>query len=396
VVEDSESITVLLLKLAWIGVFFAFPKAGSASAKNSSCESGLTETRAEHGLLVKRLSSTLVKGLPSGGFELRDSAWTSDRNPGKDVEVWLQALRFNRSHWRNEEWIYDGAHYSFLDVGTKNLELDSREIHRLVLEHIRKFPDAKITVNFGAQLNDDLKKLMQLRWATHDEVLEVYKSSKSYLGWADFAILKHVNRISANSDVFTLLRYDSKHAKWSDLTEADIQERLVSTAQISYSGDAVAMTPTPKTLIGHVGGPYADRSAIRKFPFEYRVDLSQARQIHDDLNNVFDISTTCEVTRFVNKVARLPRPVMHRLLFEVFDVILRRGMKVILASLDDKTFRLFKREYGFQKLYEFPVKGNSQHETLAFLFVGTHAFNETYAKLFEGAKRVEVRRIHGE
>lgn len=385
--------SVPLLQPVLIAILLALPAAGHGPSASTICEGMLTaKTDPGNKILRQRLRNTIITRIPSGGFEVRNSV-LSDKNQAT-TEIVLENLHFGKDQWRNEEWIYDGAHYSFLDLGFKDFESDSQEVHRLVIDHVREKPEAELRIVFGPQRVGDLRKRTRLRWATHDVVLEVYKESKNYLGWADFSIMKHVNRSTGNSDVLTLLRYDPDHATWSNLDAVDVHERLVSTAQVSYYGDPVILAPTAKSLAAAQNPLYAGIAHERKFPFEYRVDHSESAQIHHHITSMFDPLKTCEITRFASRASHLPRPVMHRLLSEVFDTLVKRGMKVILASLDDKTFRLFRREYGFQRLFEFPVKGNQEHETLAFLFVDTQLFEQVREKLQKSGMQVEVRRIN--
>ncbi|MGE0525942.1 MAG: hypothetical protein AB7G93_10260 [Bdellovibrionales bacterium] len=376
-----------------VGVLILFPLS-SFSYAYTSTPSLLFEQDTCSALLKRRVlapdTAELVKnffafdyfdGTDNRGFELRPKAHMFETRHFEEFRprvVHVIDLPHPSTIFKSEIWQGSSERFRFLDVGFKHLREYSRAMNLLVADHVVHLPDTSLTVDVGTSFGSLLTRLYQYRWSFHRAVLEKYRKKKPYLQTADLRLLELINEISDNSDVFGLLKYDDG-SDLRTLSVNEIQDRLLLTMQVHYFGDRSFFRPTVRGMMISLGKEIHD--SYDRFPFEYRIPLSLAGTIRKNVYSRFNPKTTCELTRLAKFVQVLPYDVSASFLLRVLDRARSRGMETMLVSLDSRTMRLFRREYGIKELIPLPTDQNEVPEFLGYMDLRGTEFTTLYAEL---------------
>ncbi len=324
------------------------------------CESALNSP------LFRSLQNFTYVSFPLTGFKMVLPSAAGASTHTLDLSSYPSSVDLKTTLWSHEQ-----KYFLFLDTGFKNLEIESDIIEQAVAYHLLFRPDQNLEVILGEDRIRARQILHKYRWALHFAVLDVYKEKKKYLTPEDLYHLQASAMFSSNSDVFAVLEAEGKVFSSYD-TRGKIADRLLLTLQISYPGERNFFKPTVKGLQVNSGGkPIIDDDRL---PFEYRLNPIQEFDFRDKFYTRFPKSSTCEFTRYA-KLKKLPRSTHDRFLLEALHTAVRRGMKVIIASGDRHTARLFGK-YGFKIYGELPTRQRETKEFLTYLELNSPEFKQ--------------------
>jgi hypothetical protein len=286
------------------------------------------------------------------------------RSPNPDKPVQPKTIIVPSNEWappfiEKRKWHYGNGDYVFLDTGFKRFESYSNSLHKIIRDSIVRFPNEDLEFLYGADRVAAAKMSQSFRWALHEAVLRKYKRKKSYLTEKDLSILRELNKISSNNDVFGLFRYDP------DLNPADVRDvdnLLLSTIQITYFGDRDFFNPNVRQVERASRLPVDQSQDL--LPFAYRLDRDskKGKSFLKKFNANFSRKDTCEILRYSSFDAKLPLAIEDRLVYDVFRTIVERGMKHIVIGVDNATGRLFSDRYDFMYYDQLPIPIKKQQQ----------------------------------
>ncbi len=272
-----------------------------------------------------------------------------------------------------EDWEYGGEPFAFMSAGFKNLENHSRQIHRHILERIYEGLDHDLDLLYDPRFRAQMDELKRWRWRLHDAVIGRYRAEKSYLRPSDLMILRWINELSHNSDVFAVLSAEPA--------------ALLATIQVSYQGNHNFLKPT---LLGFLQTLDLEKSTeLDLLPFEYRLSGPDGVAFRHSFYSYFRRDQVCEFTRY-SKFDRMPVPVQERMLLKALQAARTRGMRTIVAGGDEKTARLFAR-YGFKVFGRLPTEQTETAEYLSYLRIPSKEYEAVHTRLKISAQLVRAR-----
>lgn len=305
--------------------------------------------------------------------------------------VQLDAAYHRLEAWETEIWEYRGQLYQLIDVGYLNLEMDSRLISAILLDHMTHFAPQDLVIQFGKDRQMMYEVLTRYRWAVHEAVMDVYRREKAkYLSEGEMADLVRMNEDNQNNDVFALLRYiPGKHL--SQLNSQEIKDNLVFTIQVTYEGIKNFDLPSVQDLISTGGQRASNRFSL--FPFEYRLDPAEAPQFRHNFYRLMQDRHVAEFTRYARIGERVPRAVTARFLLNALDACVRRNIDTIIASTDSKTRQAYMQHYHFSLYPErMPVKQSVEEEYLLYVLLNSPNGRQLVSDLTIRSTEVRVKR----
>lgn len=312
-----------------------------------------------------------------GGFVLRISKRNS-MSTTRTLEV-PEELQ----PWRTAVWSTDGKTYQALSVGFRNLESHSQRLNGAIIENALRYPNDNLRILYSPEFEHSLDSMYTMRWRLHDAVLKKYIDVKKYLSDDDLSLLNRGNEWSDNSEVFALFGGPLKPPE--EMSWYDFYDHLAITMEVTYFGKRDFRSPTVRGGLEALG--YHSRAPDDKLPFQFRLDPAVAAEFSAKVYARFDPEYTCEAMRFARFDPHLPPQLFNRFLLGMLNTVQARGMKYILASVDDSTLRLFGR-YGFKKFLPLPVKQNEKPEYLCYLEVGSPEYMAITKKLKQSVEEV--------
>lgn len=322
----------------------------------------------------------------SNGFTVR----RSPRAVRDTDQFMIMSLVHSRSKWNYQIWAYEGKKYLFLDLGFRNLDIDLHTLNSSVIYHVKNHPDRDLDVIFGPDRINDLQALIDMNENVQQAVLKMYQKKKPYLDQTDFHFLRSVNSSFVKNDSFILspLEESSNPINLKALKTAS--ENVLATIQAHYAGVGNVKIPTTQTLVNAIHPLIDEAGRGQDFPFQARVrGIFERDTINRLVRVAIDPVSSAEITRYMALKSVVPEPVKNRLILELFDTLIRRGIKTFLANLDEDTYRLFKSRYGFEKLMDLPIH-QSKPELVAYLRTDSPQFLKTYKFLAESSSKVGV------
>lgn len=300
--------------------------------------------------------------------------------------------------WQSESWTANGTGYRFLNVGFPNLEHRTEEINRLIGEFLLSGEKKNLMLAFGPKRAEQELMLSDLRWIFHRKVINTYDEVKDYLTDDDLALLNLYNMVSNNNDVLGLMQGPSIDGPIEDLRPREISRDLKETIQISYFGDRDFINPTNKGVLRAMGYPVSDGNS--RLPFAYRLDPEKADKFLVEFYGQYPIYRTCEMNRYVKFDPKLPKDVSDLFNLDAFLTAILRGMHIAIASVDAKTMKRFKIDYGFELYKELPIDPRLQKnrknglkvpEYLIVLNMTTPAFRKVLNRLLKSSEKILVK-----
>jgi hypothetical protein len=299
--------------------------------------------------------------------------------PPVRIELGLSTSALDRS----ETWAYSNRFFRFLDVGFKNLEGEMKSINQAVAEHVLKFSDHDLLIDYSPERVETLSRLTQYRWFVQDAVLTRYRKLNAHVSDRDLFMLNWTDRRSFNSDILAVLMDDLGQP----LSRQDVLDRLIVSLQINYPGFFDFLSP-------NLNGVLQSQSfqspvpADGQLPFEFRLHHSIAKMFRFAVYERFPRDRTCELTQY-SKFKSIPHLVQDRLMFEAFRSAARRNMKVIVVMANADTERQF-RQYGFDRYLPFLAKQQLEPEHLIYLETDSEEFRYQLQRLKDSTKLMTV------
>lgn len=279
------------------------------------------------------------------------------------------------SSWKTRRFTYQGENYRMINVGSNMMKRDLEAGHELMRNIFEGNSKDSYEFEASGEASEVRDVLSRFRWLAHRQVIAAYRESKgSYLSDIDLKRLELHNLFYENSDVFILLKEPQKALR--TLTEAEINEHLLMTIQVSYAEGA--NNPIPH--VAHLIRSDERRQVYSPLPFSERI-LGQVRLRISHLKRWLESSAPAEMTRF-SQFQEVPEPIKNLFMRHVFSEAEQKNVDSYVATADPHVSRMFSIFYGFTvRNAILPTGEKDQAEVLSYLIKGSPQYKRAIFRM---------------